>query len=208
MVNAKARLYRNGGKRLFDLVSASVLLLVTAPLLIGVALAVWWSLGRPIFFSQQRPGLHGRLFSLIKFRTMLSAGGRETPESDAARLTPFGAWLRSTSLDELPELWLVLTGRMSLVGPRPLLRQYLPLYSSRQARRHEVRPGLTGLAQVTGRNSLDWPSRLELDVQYVEQMSLRLDLRILGKTVTNVLLRRGINQEGEATVKPFTGNRP
>jgi sugar transferase EpsL len=186
-----------------------VLLVIAAPILLLTSLAVWINLGRPVLFRQRRPGWHGDLFEMVKFRTMRdSRDAAGAVRSDAERLTPFGAWLRSTSLDELPELWLVFTGRMSLVGPRPLLPEYLPLYSERQAQRHRVRPGITGLAQVSGRNHLDWSSRLELDAYYAEHVSLRLDVQILARTVGSVLGRRGITQAGEATVQPFRGNHP
>ncbi len=187
-------------KRAFDLVAASLALLVLGPVIAVVAVVVFVSMGHPIFFRQPRPGLHGEVFELIKFRTMATGAG-----DDAARLTRVGAFLRSTSLDELPELVNVVRGEMSLVGPRPLLVEYLPLYSPRQATRHDVRPGITGLAQVNGRNALDWPSRLELDARYVEDQSLGLDLRILTQTVRSVLRRDGIAAEGEVTMARFTG---
>lgn len=169
-------------------------------------------MGCPIFFKQSRPGLRGRLFELLKFRTM-SAPPTETSAvdavaSDANRLTPLGRFLRKTSLDELPQLWCVLRGDMSLVGPRPLLPEYLSLYNERQARRHEVRPGITGWAQVNGRNALSWEERFELDVWYVDNWSLWLDFRILGLTALRVLDRRGISQEGSATMEPFRGTSP
>ncbi len=189
-------------KRVIDVLVASIGLVVLSPVIAVVAIAVALLLGRPVFFRQERPGLGGQSFELIKFRTM-----RTGPGSDAERLTSLGRFLRSTSLDELPELWNVLKGDMSLVGPRPLLPQYLELYSERQARRHEVRPGVTGLAQVSGRNAVDWDQRFELDVQYVEQASIGLDLRILGRTVSSVVRREGIAADGEATMEPFTGSR-
>ncbi len=163
--------------------------------------------GRPIFFRQLRPGRDGIPLNLIKFRTMTNAydsNGNLLP--DEQRLTSFGNWLRSTSLDELPELWNVLCGEMSLVGPRPLLMQYLPLYNERQSRRHEMRPGITGWAQINGRNEIDWPSRLEMDVWYVENQSFLLDLKILFWTVWKVITRQGISALDHATCKPFTGN--
>jgi lipopolysaccharide/colanic/teichoic acid biosynthesis glycosyltransferase len=163
-------------------------------------LAVLVTTGRPVFFRQQRPGRHGRPFELVKFRTMHTGEG-----SDADRITRVGSFLRSSSLDELPELWNVVRGDMSLVGPRPLLMEYLPLYSPRQATRHRVRPGITGLAQVNGRNLCQWDERLELDARYVENLSLGNDLRILSKTVSQVLRREGISAEGEATMHRFTG---
>lgn len=193
-------------KRLGDVVIAGAGLTVGAPILAAVALAVRVDLGSPVLFRQQRPGLRGRPFTLVKFRTMrdaVDAAGR--PLSDQERLTPFGRLLRSTSLDELPELWNVLRGEMSLVGPRPLLTRYLPLYSTEQARRHEVRPGLTGWAQVSGRNALAWPERLAMDVWYVDNRSAWLDLRILCKTVVKVLSRDGVAEEGQVTMTPFAG---
>jgi lipopolysaccharide/colanic/teichoic acid biosynthesis glycosyltransferase len=194
-------------KRAFDAIVAGAALLVLSPLLLILAATVAVKLGRPVLFRQQRPGLGGRPFELIKFRTMTDATdarGRVLP--DAERLTPFGRWLRSTSLDELPELWNVLTGDMSLVGPRPLLMAYLPRYSIRQARRHEVRPGLTGWAQVNGRNSLSWDEKFELDVWYVDNHTFLLDLRILGATVLQVVRRHGISSEGHATMPEFQGS--
>ncbi len=193
-------------KRLFDvLVAASSLLILALPLLL-LTLQVRRKLGRPVFFTQVRPGLHGRPFRMVKFRTMTDerdADGRLRP--DVERLTPFGRWLRATSLDELPELWNVLKGDMSLVGPRPLLMEYLPLYSPEQARRHEVLPGVTGWAQVNGRNTISWEDKFELDVWYVDNRSLLLDIRILWFTVKKVLVRDGISAEGEATMPKFTG---
>jgi lipopolysaccharide/colanic/teichoic acid biosynthesis glycosyltransferase len=190
-------------KRVLDLVGAAVGLLVACiPMaLIGVALRI--TMGRPVLFRQERPGRHGVRFTILKFRTMRAGNG-----PDHERLTTLGRWLRATSLDELPELWNVLRGDMSLVGPRPLLVEYLDLYTPRQARRHEVRPGLTGLAQVAGRNLVDWEERFELDVEYVDTRSLALDLRIIGRTIASVLRREGISGEGEATMAPFTGSEP
>mgnify|MGYP003799965917 FL=1 len=176
------------------------------PLMLCLALAVRFRLGSPVLFRQERPGLHGRPFMLVKFRTMTGAAdtdGRPLPDAD--RLTRFGRFLRSTSLDELPELWNVLKGDMSLVGPRPLLMEYLPLYSPRQSRRHEVKPGLTGWAQVNGRNALTWEDRLEMDVWYVENRSWLLDLKIIWKTIGIVLHREGISQQGSATMEKFQG---
>lgn len=196
-------------KRVFDFCIALAMLLILSPMLVGVALLVLAKLGRPILFRQTRPGKHGRPFGMIKFRTMLDATDQHGHLlSDAERLTPFGRLLRSTSLDELPELINVVRGEMSLVGPRPLLMHYLPLYSPAQARRHEVRPGLTGWAQVNGRNSLSWPEKFELDVWYVDHQSLLLDLRILWMTARKVLFKEGISAEGEATMPPFTGGKP
>ncbi len=193
-------------KRLFDLVVASAALVVLSPLLMACAALVAILLGRPVLFRQERPGLHGRPFDLVKFRTMTDArdsDGRLLP--DASRLTAFGRFLRSTSLDELPELWNVVEGKMSLVGPRPLLMEYLPLYSPRQARRHEVRPGVTGWAQVNGRNALSWEEKFALDVWYVDNRSFVLDLRILGLTVVRVFRRQGVSAQGEATMPRFKG---
>jgi len=193
-------------KRITDIFLSLIGLVVLSPLLAVVALLAAFKLGRPVFFRQVRPGLHGRPFSMIKFRTMTDArdeNGVLLPDAD--RLTRFGAFLRATSIDELPELWNVLRGDMSLVGPRPLLMQYLPLYSPEQARRHEVRPGLTGWAQVNGRNALSWPERLALDTWYVDNRSMRLDIYILFKTLQKVIWREGISQPGEATMRQFTG---
>jgi lipopolysaccharide/colanic/teichoic acid biosynthesis glycosyltransferase len=194
-------------KRGFDIIAALILLLLLA--LPGAVLAVWvrLALGKPVLFSQVRPGLGGKPFTMYKFRTMTNARdakGELLP--DALRLTRFGRFLRASSLDELPELWNVLKGDMSLVGPRPLLMEYLPLYSSFQARRHEVRPGITGWAQVNGRNTLNWEERFELDVWYVDHHSLWLDLRILWLTVRKVIEREGITAKGEATMSKFKGN--
>jgi lipopolysaccharide/colanic/teichoic acid biosynthesis glycosyltransferase len=191
-------------KRVFDIVVASAAAILTAPLLVGVAVVVRAAMGSPVLFSQLRPGRHGRPFRIYKFRTMTSATGSDgRPMPDGMRLTPVGRFLRSTSLDELPELWNVLRGDMSLVGPRPLLMEYLPLYTPEQARRHEVRPGLTGWAQVNGRNAVTWEERFALDVWYVEHRSLWLDLVILLRTVRKVLTREGVSQEGHATMTPF-----
>lgn len=195
-------------KRLFDIVVATLLLLVLALPLLCLILLVRSKLGRPALFRQVRPGLGGKSFEMVKLRTMTDArdeSGKLLP--DAQRLTSFGRFLRSTSLDELPELWNVLKGDMSLVGPRPLLMAYLPLYSPEQARRHEVRPGVTGWAQVNGRNTLAWPDKFRLDVWYVDNRSFMLDLRILWLTVRKVLVRDGISAAGEATMTPFTGER-
>lgn len=195
-------------KRVFDLVLASAALIVCSPVLLVVVLLVATKLGRPVLFKQVRPGLQGRPFQMFKFRTMLNIvdeNGDLLP--DQMRLTRFGRLLRSTSLDELPGLLNVVRGDMSLVGPRPLLMQYLPLYSEEQARRHLVRPGLTGWAQVNGRNSLNWDSKFKLDTWYVDNRTFALDLRILWMTVRKVLMRDGIAAEGEVTMPPFTGNQ-
>jgi len=194
------------GKRLWDIGLVAITAPVWMPLLLVVALIVRFALGRPIFFVQQRPGLHGRPFRLIKFRTMTAehnAHGSLLP--DDQRLGSFGRLLRSTSLDELPELLNVLRGEMSLIGPRPLLMEYLPLYSPRQALRHDVRPGITGWAQVSGRNLTSWDTRLEQDAWYVEHASFGLDLRILMRTPGRVLRRHGISAPGQHTMTPFTG---
>jgi sugar transferase EpsL len=195
-------------KRVLDIVLAGTLLVLGAPLLILLFLLVRFTLGSPALFVQVRPGVHGHPFRLYKFRTMRDArDGSGQPLPDELRLTPFGNWLRSTSLDELPELINVLRGDMSLVGPRPLLMEYLPLYSPEQRRRHEVRPGITGWAQVNGRNALTWPRKFELDVWYVDHRSLLLDLRILWLTIASVLRRENINASGEATAPRFQGER-
>jgi sugar transferase EpsL len=195
-------------KRSCDFLAALVLLTVLAPLLGLVALAVRITMGSPILFRQTRPGLRGRPFVLLKFRTMSDsrdADGQLLP--DAQRLTPLGLLLRKTSFDELPQLWNVLLGQMSLVGPRPLLMQYLDRYTPEQARRHEVRPGITGWAQVNGRNALTWERKFELDVWYVDHWSVWLDLRILWLTVMKVVKREGISQAGEATMEEFLGSQ-
>ena len=194
-------------KRVFDVMAAFVALCLLSPALLFVAWQVRRKLGSPVLFQQIRPGRNGQPFQMIKFRTMLDAADAEgNPLPDAERLTPFGSLLRSTSLDELPELWNVLKGEMSLVGPRPLLMEYLPLYSSEQARRHEVRPGVTGWAQVNGRNALSWDEKFKLDVWYVDNSSFWLDLRILALTVKKVLVRDGISSTGEATMARFIGS--
>lgn len=194
-------------KRVLDLIIALTALILLLPLMLVLALLVLLVLGRPVLFRQERPGLHGKPFTIYKFRTMRNHQSGETdPASDAQRMTRFGRFLRSTSLDELPELWNVVKGDMSLIGPRPLLMEYLPLYSPEQARRQEVRPGITGWAQVKGRNTLSWDRKFELDVWYVDNRTLWLDLKILGLTAIKVLARDGIAQEGEATMKKFSGN--
>lgn len=191
-------------KRIFDLTAVVLTGPVWGVLIIGVSFVVRLKLGRPIFFRQSRPGLNGRVFQILKFRTMsdhADAHGKLLPDRD--RLTPFGKWLRETSLDELPELVNVLRGDMSLVGPRPLLVEYLPRYTTRQARRHEVRPGITGLAQIKGRNAISWDERFEWDLEYVETRSLLLDLKVLALTIRSVFLRTGINAPGQATMSKF-----
>jgi lipopolysaccharide/colanic/teichoic acid biosynthesis glycosyltransferase len=195
-------------KRALDLLGASAALVLLAPLILATAVAVRFAMGAPVLFRQVRPGRGGRPFTLLKFRTLRDARDSQgRPLPDGQRLTPFGAFLRSTSLDELPELWNVLRGDMSLVGPRPLLMEYLPLYSREQARRHEVLPGITGWAQVNGRNTPSWEDRLAMDVWYVDNRSLLLDLRILLATFTKVLAREGINQDGHVTVEHFRGSK-
>ena len=195
-------------KRLFDLVVAALALLALALPLLVLAGLIRRKLGSPVLFRQVRPGLNGKPFEMVKFRTMtdeLGADGVLLP--DAQRLTPFGRFLRASSLDELPELWSVIKGDMSLVGPRPLLMEYLPLYTPEQARRHEVRPGITGWAQVNGRNAISWEDKFALDVWYVENQSLWLDIKILWMTVRKVLVRDGISAAGDATMPKFTGSK-
>lgn len=195
-------------KRCFDALAAAVLLVLLGPVMLLIAVVVAFRIGHPVLFVQSRPGLHGRAFRMYKFRTMTDARGEDGELlADAERLTPLGRFLRSTSLDELPELWNVLRGDMSLVGPRPLLMEYLPLYSDEQARRHELRPGITGWAQVQGRNSLSWPEKFSMDVWYVDNHSFVLDLRILLMTVRNIARREGISHGDEATMPKFRGNR-
>ncbi|MEO8828663.1 sugar transferase [Lapillicoccus sp.] len=193
-------------KRLLDLSVAVPALVLSAPVLGAVAIAVAWRLGRPVLFRQLRPGLHGEPFELVKFRTMLPVDPARGRVGDASRMTRLGGFLRASSLDELPTLVNVVRGDMSLVGPRPLLTAYLSRYSPEQARRHDVRPGLTGLAQVSGRNALSWDDRLALDVEYVERRSLGVDLRILCRTVAAVVRREGIAAEGSATMPEFLGS--
>lgn len=195
-------------KRLIDITASGAALTVLSPVLAVTAYKVKKNLGSPVLFKQTRPGLDGKPFEMIKFRTMKDAtdkDGNLLPDSE--RLTPFGHKLRSTSLDELPELWNVLKGDMSLVGPRPLLMEYLPLYNSEQARRHNVRPGVTGYAQVNGRNAISWEQKFALDTWYVDNQSLWLDFKILAKTVKQVLIKDGISADGEATMSKFTGNQ-
>lgn len=195
-------------KRATDFITVLCLLIVCSPVLLVMALLVRFKLGSPILFSQVRPGLNGRPFRMFKFRSMTDArdmNGELLP--DHIRLTPFGKLLRSSSLDELPGLWNVLKGDMSLVGPRPLLMEYLACYSPRQARRHQVRPGITGWAQVNGRNAISWDQKFELDVWYVDNQSFWLDLQILVLTAKKVVLREGISAQGEATMPKFTGSK-
>ena len=193
-------------KRLLDIVIASSALVLLSPVYALVAYKVKKNLGSPVLFRQLRPGLHGKPFEMVKFRTMkdaLDAQGNPLPDSE--RLTPFGKMLRATSLDEMPELWNVIKGDMSIVGPRPLLMEYLPLYNREQAKRHNVRPGITGHAQVNGRNAISWEKKFELDTWYVENRSLWLDFKIMLKTVQKVLSKDDISAEGEATMSKFTG---
>lgn len=194
-------------KRVFDLVLALLLIVLLAPAMLLVAILVKQKLGSPVLFRQVRPGKSGVPFEMVKFRTMTDARdaqGNLMP--DAERLPPFGQMLRSTSLDELPELWNVLKGEMSFVGPRPLLMQYLPLYSSEQRRRHDVKPGITGWAQVEGRNALSWDEKFAADLWYVDHRNMWLDLQILWRTIGTVLRRTDVSAQGEATMPPFTGN--
>ena len=193
-------------KRVLEFIIALFALILFSPVLLIVASLVRFKLGSPIFFCQPRVGLNGKVFKMIKFRTMKDAYDENgEPLPDSKRLTPFGQFLRRTSLDELPELINVLKGNMSLVGPRPLLVEYLPLYSEEQMKRHDVRPGITGYAQVNGRNNISWTKKFELDVYYVENFSLWLDLKILWRTVAKVLAQADINQEGNVTVEKFNG---
>jgi lipopolysaccharide/colanic/teichoic acid biosynthesis glycosyltransferase len=194
-------------KRLFDIVVSMISIVLLIPLFGILYIFIWINLGTPVLFSQSRPGFKGKPFVMYKFRTMRDAvdeNGMLLP--DAFRLTIFGKFLRSTSLDELPELWNVLKGEMSLVGPRPLLMEYLPLYSVEQARRHEVLPGITGWAQINGRNSLSWDEKFKLDLWYVDNQSFYLDIKILFLTLKKIFIREGISAEGVATMNKFTGN--
>ncbi|MGR0306252.1 sugar transferase [Acinetobacter beijerinckii] len=193
-------------KRLLDIVIASIALVLLSPLYFYVAHKVKKHLGSPVLFRQVRPGLHGKPFEMIKFRTMKDALDEQgNPLPDSERLTSFGKMLRSTSLDEMPELWNVIKGDMSIVGPRPLLMEYLPLYNTDQAKRHNVRPGMTGHAQVNGRNAISWEQKFKLDTWYVENRSLSLDLKIMLQTVKKVIAKDDISEAGEATMSKFTG---
>lgn len=195
-------------KRLLDIIIASIALILLSPLYFYVAHKVKKNLGSPVLFRQVRPGLHGKPFEMIKFRSMkdaVDAQGKPLPDSE--RLTPFGKMLRSSSLDEMPELWNVIKGDMSIVGPRPLLMEYLPLYNQEQAKRHLVRPGMTGHAQVNGRNAISWEEKFKLDTWYVENQSIWLDFKIMLKTVKKVLAKDDINEAGEATMTKFTGTQ-
>ena len=195
-------------KRILDVVIASTALVLLSPVYALVAYKVKKNLGSPVLFRQTRPGLYGQPFEMIKFRSMkdaLDTAGNPLPDSE--RLTPFGKMLRATSLDEMPELWNVIKGDMSIVGPRPLLMEYLPLYNSEQAKRHEVRPGITGYAQVNGRNAISWEKKFELDTWYVNNQSLWLDFKIMLKTVKKVLAKDDISAEGDVTMHKFTGSK-
>jgi len=195
-------------KRIFDVMSSLFTIVILSPFLVGLGSLVALNMGRPVLFRQQRPGLHGKSFILYKFRTMKNEVGKDGQLlPDEQRLINFGRFLRSTSLDELPSLWNVLKGDMSLVGPRPLLVEYLPLYTPEQARRHEVKPGITGWAQVNGRNDISWEDKFRLDVWYVDNQSFWLDMKILLLTVKKVLVRDGISAEGHVTIEPFKGTK-
>ncbi|WP_107928674.1 sugar transferase [Neisseria animaloris] len=194
-------------KRLLDIIASALGLIVLSPVFLVLIYLIRKNLGSPVFFTQTRPGMNGKPFKMVKFRSMRDATDSDGhPLPDSERLTPFGCKLRSTSLDELPELWNVLKGEMSLVGPRPLLMEYLPLYNAFQYRRHEMRPGITGWAQVNGRNAISWNEKFQLDVWYIDNHSFWLDLKILLLTVKKVFVREGISAEGEATTTKFTGN--
>ncbi|WP_180174356.1 sugar transferase [Acinetobacter sp. YH01022] len=195
-------------KRLLDIIIASIALILLSPLYFYVAHKVKKNLGSPVLFRQVRPGLHGKPFEMIKFRTMKDAVDEQgNPLPDSERLTAFGQMLRSTSLDEMPELWNVIKGDMSIVGPRPLLMEYLPLYNAEQAKRHNVRPGMTGHAQVNGRNAISWEEKFKLDTWYVENQSIWLDFKIMLKTVKKVIAKDDINEAGEVTMTKFTGTK-
>lgn len=200
--------YRRYFKRLLDLVCSLAAIIILSPILLLTALLVRIKLGSPVIFKQQRPGMNEKIFTLYKFRTMTDERdekGELLP--DEVRLTDFGKFLRASSLDELPELFNILKGDMSIVGPRPLLIEYLPLYNVHQRRRHEVRPGLTGWAQVNGRNAISWEEKFNYDVEYVDNLSFFLDVKIIFLTIMKVLKREGINQEGRATMEPFRGSQ-
>lgn len=204
---SKRGIYRNYLKRPMDFILSLIAIIILSPLILVVDILVRIKLGSPVIFKQKRPGLNEKIFTLYKFRTMTDErdeNGELLP--DEVRLTKFGEFLRSTSLDELPELFNILKGDMSIVGPRPLLVQYLPLYNEHQKRRHEVRPGLTGWAQVNGRNAISWEEKFDLDVEYVDNISFILDSKIILLTLKKVLSREGINQEGKATIEDFKGS--
>lgn len=192
-------------KRVFDLIVAAPLLVLTLPIQLATAIAIRIRLGSPVFFRHTRPGLHAKPFELVKFRTMLNVDPERGLVDNASRMTPFGLWLRSTSLDELPTLWNVIRADMSLVGPRPLMMHYVGRYSPEQARRHDVRPGITGLAQISGRNALSWEEKFRMDVYYVDHHTFGGDLKILTSTVRSVMSRRGISEDGETTSSDFMG---
>ncbi|MCY9875214.1 sugar transferase [Vibrio natriegens] len=193
-------------KRIFDFTASLFALILLSPIIALVAWKIRKNLGSPVLFRQIRPGLNGKPFEMVKFRTMKDAvDAQGNPLPDSERMTPFGDKLRNSSLDELPELWNVLKGEMSLVGPRPLLMQYLPLYSKEQARRHDVRPGVTGWAQINGRNAISWEDKFKLDVWYVDNHSFWLDIKILFLTVKKVFVKEGISADGHVTIEPFTG---
>lgn len=207
-MNSKGGIYKRFIKRSMDFILSLIAIIVLSPIFLIVALLVKIKLGSPVIFKQQRPGLNEKIFTMYKFRTMTDErdeNGELLP--DSVRLTKFGKFLRSTSLDELPELFNILKGDMSIVGPRPLLVQYLPLYNDHQKRRHEVRPGLTGLAQVNGRNAISWEEKFDLDVRYVDNVSFIEDWKIILLTIKKVFVREGINSETAATMEPFTGNK-
>lgn len=205
--DARPQLCRSPIKRVMDIVGAATGLVLLSPLMLVVAILIRRDMGAPVLFRQVRPGLGGKPFRMVKFRSMRDAIGADgQPLPDGERLTKLGRFLRASSIDELPELWNVLKGEMSLVGPRPLLMEYLPLYSPEQARRHEARPGITGWAQVNGRNALSWDEKFALDTLYVDSQSFWLDLRIIGRTLKKVVVREGISAAGEATMAKFTGS--
>ncbi|ODA22644.1 sugar transferase [Photobacterium damselae] len=194
-------------KRLFDFIVSLIALILVAPIIALVAWKIRKNLGSPVLFRQERPGLNGKSFEMVKFRTMKDAVDQQgNPLPDSERMTSFGDKLRNSSLDELPELWNVLKGEMSLVGPRPLLMQYLPLYSKEQSRRHDVRPGVTGWAQINGRNAISWEEKFALDVWYVDNRTLLLDIKILFLTVKKVFIKDGISADGHVTIEPFKGS--
>jgi lipopolysaccharide/colanic/teichoic acid biosynthesis glycosyltransferase len=194
-------------KRLFDFIASLIALILFSPIIALVAWKIRKNLGSPVLFRQTRPGLNGKSFEMVKFRTMKDAVDQQgNPLPDSERMTPFGDKLRNSSLDELPELWNVLKGEMSLVGPRPLLMQYLPLYSKEQSRRHDVRPGVTGWAQINGRNAISWEEKFALDVWYVDNKTLWLDIKILFLTVKKVFVKEGISADGHVTIEPFIGS--
>lgn len=208
MKNSKVGIYRRFVKRPMDFILSLIAIIVLSPVFLVVAILVRTKLGSPVLFKQQRPGLNETIFMMYKFRTMTDErdeGGVLLP--DHIRLTKFGKFLRSTSLDELPELFNILIGDMSIIGPRPLLVQYLPLYNEQQKRRHEVRPGLSGLAQVSGRNAISWEDKFNLDVEYVDNVSFKDDWKIIFSTIKKVFVREGINSETAATMEPFSGSK-